>query len=139
MVINTPFGTLSQEFDKLFNTTVATPAIHAIPGNYPPLNIIKIDNDEFVMEFAVAGFTKEDIEITTHKGELTVSGEKKDKELSEGAVYIQKGIAARKFVRKFTLPEYTEVLSAKAEDGILTINLVRSIPEEQKPKTVTIK
>jgi len=136
MVINNEplFAALSQEFDKMF----ATPGINKLPS-YPPHNIIKVDNDEFILQFAVAGFTKEDIEITTHKGTLSIVGENKEQELPENAKYIHKGIAGRKFVRNFVLPEYTEVLHAEVVDGILSIDLVRSVPEEQKPKTIAIK
>jgi molecular chaperone IbpA len=136
VLVTDPFTAFfNQEFDKV----IAKQGINRLPDNYPPHNIIKIDEDEFVMEFAVAGFTKDDIEVTTHKRILSVTGEQKEKELAEGSAYIHKGIATRKFVRTFTLPEYTEVLKAKVEDGILSITLVRSIPEEQKPKTITIK
>jgi molecular chaperone IbpA len=135
MVINNEplFAALSQEFDKMFAGT------KSITNNYPPHNIIKVDNDEFILQFAVAGFTKEDIEITTHKGTLSIVGENKEQEIPENAQYVHKGIASRKFVRNFVLPEYTEVLHAEVVDGILSIDLVRSVPEEQKPKTISIK
>ena len=132
VIINDPFAALSQEFDKMFATKTAT-------NNYPPHNIIKVDSDEFILQFAVAGFTKEDIQITTHKGTLSIVGENKEQELPEKAQYVHKGIASRKFVRNFVLPEYTEVLHAEVVDGILSIDLVRSVPEEQKPKTIAIK
>lgn len=138
VIVRDPFAAFNQELDKMFAPFAVT-GINKLPDNYPPHNVIKIDDDEFLMEFAVAGFAKEDIEVTTHKGTLIVQGEKKEKELPEGAVYTHKGIATRKFLRNFVLPEYTEVLKAKVEDGILSITLVRSIPEEQKPKTIAIK
>jgi molecular chaperone IbpA len=134
VIFHDPFITnLTQEFEKILNLNQPTKA------TYPPHNVIKIDDDEFVMEFAVAGFTKKDIQLTSHKGVLSVKGEKVDKELPKDAIYLHKGIAARKFIRNFNLPEHTEVLSAKVEDGILSITLVRSVPEEQKPKTYTVK
>lgn len=135
MVINNDpiFAALSQEFDKMFAGT------KSVTNSYPPHNIIKVDNDEFILQFAVAGFTKKDIQITTHKGTLSIVGENKEQELPENAQYIHKGIASRKFVRNFVLPEYTEVLHAEVVDGILSIDLVRSVPEEQKPKTISIK
>ncbi|CAB4242266.1 IbpA Molecular chaperone (small heat shock protein) [uncultured Caudovirales phage] len=133
VIVRDPFATLSQEFDKMF-AQVTKPV-----NNYPPHNLIKFGEDAFLMQFAVAGFTKGDIEITTHKGNLTITGEKKELELSEDAAYIHKGIAARKFIRNFLLPEYTDVTKATVEDGILSIELTRSVPEEQKPKTINIK
>ena len=123
-----PFATLSREIDKVFNSkpTVA----------YPPYNIVKIDDDEFVMEFAVAGFAKDEIDVSIDKGVLHIEAEKAE---ADEKHYLHKGIAARKFTRAFTLPEYFEVLSAEMQDGILSIGLVRIIPEDKKPKTIAIK
>ncbi len=122
-----PFGSLAQEFEKVFHTSTNT--------TYPPYNIVKIDEDKVVMEFAVAGFKKDDISITTEKSVLTIKAEKPE---AEEKNYLHKGIAARKFSRSFTLPEYYEVEKAGFEDGILYIDLVRNIPEEKKPKTISI-
>lgn len=134
MVIYTdPFAALSQEFDKMFaQPTRAT---------YPPYNVIHSkEKNEWYLEFALAGFEKDDVTITTDKNVLTVSGEtKEDKELPEDIRYVYKGIAGRKFTRSFTLPEYAEVAKAELNHGILTIDLVINIPEEKKPKTITIK
>jgi molecular chaperone IbpA len=127
MVINSPFGTLGLDIDKFFQTTTA-PA-------FPPYNVVRIDDDKLVIEFAVAGFKKDDISITTEKNVLTVKADKGTDEKK----YVHKGIAARKFTRSFTLPEYFEVTDAWFEDGILYIDLIRNIPEEKKPKTITIK
>ena len=128
MVINSPFGTLGLDIDKFFHTPTTAPT-------FPPYNVVKIDDDKLVMEFAVAGFNRNDITITTEKNALTV---KADKGTDEKA-YVYKGIAARKFTRSFTLPEYFEVTNASFEDGILYIDLIRNIPEEKKPKTIKIK
>jgi molecular chaperone IbpA len=88
------------------------------------------------MEFAVAGFKKKDISITTEKNVLSIKAEKPETSEKE---YLHRGIAARKFNRSFTLPEYFEVESAGFEDGILYIDLIRNIPEEKKPKSIFIK
>jgi molecular chaperone IbpA len=122
-----PFGSLAQEFEKAFSATTTT--------TYPPYNVVRIDDDKIVMEFAVAGFKKNDISITTEKNVLSIKADKPD---SEEKSYLHKGIAARKFTRAFTLPEYFEVESAGFEDGILYIDLVRNIPEDKKPKSITI-
>jgi molecular chaperone IbpA len=128
MVITTnPFEALGLDIDKFFQTTNA-PA-------FPPYNVVKVNDDKLVMEFAVAGFKKSDISITTEKNILTVKADKGTDE----KVYAYKGIAARKFTRAFTLPEYFEVSDAWFEDGILFIDLVRNVPEEKKPKQITIK
>lgn len=127
MVINSPFGTLGLDIDKFFPNTPATTA-------FPPYNVVKVNDDKIVMEFAVAGFKKSDITITTEKNTLTIKADK----LADEKTYIHKGIAARKFTRAFTLPEYFEVESAGFEDGILFIDLIRNIPEEKKPKQIEI-
>lgn len=127
MVITDPFAALGLEFDKAFahhNTTA-----------YPPYNVVKIDDDKLVMEFAVAGFTKEDISITTEKNILSVVGERAE---DSDRKYLHKGIAGRKFSRKFQLPEYFEVDNASYGNGILAISLIRNIPEEKKPKQIAI-
>ena len=121
------YTTFSQEIDKMFNAPLQK-------TNYPPYNVISVDDERFVMEFAVAGFSRDNIDISVEKGVLTVKGElpEDDKE------YLYKGIAGRKFMRSFSLPEYFEVERAGMSDGILYIDLYRDVPEEKKPKTITI-
>ena len=128
MVINSPFGALGLDIDKYFPNTPATTA-------FPPYNVVKANDDKIVMEFAVAGFKKSDISITTEKNTLTIKADK----VTDEKTYIHKGIAARKFTRSFTLPEYFEVKDAWFEDGILYIDLIRNIPEEKKPKEIEIR
>ena len=108
--------------------------------NYPPYNIVKHSEDAFAIELAVAGFREGDINITLEKNVLTIKGEQKLSldELEKEVEYVHRGISARNFDRTFTLADYVEVLGAKAENGILTIELERQVPEEQKPKTVAI-
>lgn len=108
--------------------------------NYPPYNIVKHSEDAFAIELAVAGFREGDINITLEKNVLTIKGEQTVSldELEKDVEYVHRGISARNFDRTFTLADYVEVLGAKAENGILTIELERQVPEEQKPKTVAI-
>ena len=108
--------------------------------NYPPYNIVKHSEDAFAIELAVAGFREGDINITLEKNVLTIKGEQKVSldELEKDVEYVHRGISARNFDRTFTLADYVEVIGAKAENGILTIELERQVPEEQKPKTVAI-
>jgi molecular chaperone IbpA len=122
-----PFGDLAQEFEKVFNQPVK--------ATYPPYNVIKVDDDEWIIEFAVAGLNKNHLDVTLHNRILTV---KSNSEQTEVPDYLHKGIANRKFVRSFTLPEHTEVLKAETRDGILSITLVRVVPEEKKPKSIKI-
>jgi molecular chaperone IbpA len=108
--------------------------------NYPPYNIVKHSEDAFAIELAVAGFREGDIKITLEKNVLTIKGEQTVSidELEKDVEYVHRGISARNFDRIFTLADYVEVIGAKAENGILTIELERQVPEEQKPKTVAI-
>ena len=103
-------------------------------SEYPPYNIERVSDDEYVLEMAIAGFKKGDINISVEKNILKVQGasDKKD------ANYVHKGLATRKFQKAFHLAEHMEVGKAKMEDGILKINLVRNIPEEEKPKIIEI-
>lgn len=103
--------------------------------NYPPYNIVKTSEDEFHIEVAVAGFSEGEIEINLDNRVLSIKG---SKALELEAEYLHKGISNRDFFREFTLAEHVEVSSAGQKDGILTINLVRIIPEEKKPKTIAI-
>lgn len=118
-------------FDELLNRTAQGQT------NYPPYNVVKYSEDTFAIELAVAGFKDGEVTITTERNQLTVRGEQVV-ELSESVEYLHKGISARNFIRTWTLADHVEVVSAKSENGILTINLERKIPEEQKPKTIAI-
>jgi len=108
--------------------------------NYPPYNIVKHSEDAFAIELAVAGFREGDINITLEKNILTIKGQQTESldELEKEVEYVHRGISARNFDRTFTLADYVEVIGAKAENGILTIELERQVPEEQKPKTIAI-
>ena len=103
---------------------------------YPPYDVLKLDEDTFQVSIAVAGFTRNDLDVSVDNGTLIVKGE--ITEVTDGE-YLHKGIAARKFTRTFALGEYMEVTSASIEDGMLHINVNRVIPEEKKPKTIKIK
>jgi molecular chaperone IbpA len=108
--------------------------------NYPPYNIIKHSEDAFAIEVAVAGFSEGDINITLEKNVLTIKGEQTPalEELENEVEYLHRGISSRSFNRTFTLADHVKVLGAKAENGILVIELERQVPEEQKPKTIAI-
>jgi len=104
--------------------------------SYPPYDLLKLDEDNYVLSLAVAGFSKDNINISIDNDSLIIKGE-----LVEviDAEVIHKGIAGRKFTRTFALGEYMEVTGAKLEDGLLTINVTRLVPEEKKPKTIKVK
>jgi molecular chaperone IbpA len=103
--------------------------------NYPPYNVIKEDEDTYTVEIALAGFDKSDINVTVDNGNLIVKGEKDKKE----ADFQHKGIATRSFTRSFALGEYMEVTNAEFENGMLSVTIERIVPEEKKPKQITIK
>ena len=103
---------------------------------YPPYDIIKLDEDTYRLSLAVAGFSKTDIDVSVDNGTLIIKGELV--EITDAEV-IHKGIAGRKFTRTFALGEYMEVSSAELKDGMLTVNIVRIVPEDKKPKTIKIK
>jgi molecular chaperone IbpA len=103
--------------------------------SYPPYDLLKLDEDTYRLSIAVAGFTDEDISVTVENGNLVIKGEIID---VTDAEVLHKGIASRKFVRSFALGEYMQVTSADLKDGMLHINVDRLVPEEKKPKQITI-
>ena len=127
-------------FDNIFDELMRVNAQQS-NVNYPPYNIVKHREDAFAIELAVAGFREGDINITVEKNILTIKGEQAIKVYKEGELepeYVHRGISARNFTRTFTLADHVEVVGAKAENGILRIELERQVPEEQKPKTIAI-
>lgn len=109
---------------------------HSINQSYPPFDIIKVDDDNFCINVAVAGFSKDDLSVSVEDQTLTVKG---NIEAGKEDQFIHKGIATRKFTRTFSLAEYIEVKSAEVENGMLCIMLEREIPEAKKPKQIKIK
>jgi molecular chaperone IbpA len=103
--------------------------------SYPPYDLLKLDEDTYRISIAVAGFAKEDIDVSVDNGTLIIKGE-----ITEviDAEVVHKGIAGRKFVRSFALGEYMEVTGAEIKDGMLHINVDRIIPEDKKPKSIKI-
>jgi molecular chaperone IbpA len=104
--------------------------------SYPPYDLLKLDEDTYQISLAIAGFSKEDIEVSVDNGTLIIKGE--IVEVTDAEV-VHKGIAGRKFVRSFALGEYMEVTSAELKDGMLHVHVVRIVPEDKKPKTIKIK
>jgi molecular chaperone IbpA len=104
--------------------------------SYPPYDLLKLDEDSYIISVALAGFTKTDIDISVDNGTLIIKGE--IAEVTDAEI-VHKGIAGRKFVRSFALGEYMEVTGAELKDGMLNINIDRVVPEEKKPKSIKIK
>jgi molecular chaperone IbpA len=104
--------------------------------SYPPYDLLKLDEDTYQISLAIAGFSKEDINVSVDNGTLIIKGE--IVEVTDAEV-VHKGIAGRKFTRTFALGEYMEVTSAELKDGMLHVHVVRIIPEDKKPKIIDIK
>jgi molecular chaperone IbpA len=109
----------------------------AAGNSYPPYNIEKYGENNYVITMAVAGFKEEDLEISVKKDTLTVSGRINEKQ-DENVQYLYRGIATRAFERHFRLADHVEVKSAKLEHGLLKIELVRNIPQEEQVKKINI-
>jgi molecular chaperone IbpA len=105
-------------------------------SQFPPYNVKKVDEDNYTIELAVAGYYREDLEIKVEKDTLTI---KSEKEKDEKSNFLHRGIAGRNFTQHFTLGEYMIVKSASLENGLLLINIERELPDEAKPKTIKIK
>lgn len=105
-------------------------------SNYPPHNLIKYSDESFAIEVAVAGFNEDDLTVEQDQNTLTISSV--DVEAEECVQYAHKGIATRKFEKKFTLGEFIEVTEVSLINGILSILLEKNIPEEKRPKTFAI-
>jgi len=104
--------------------------------SYPPYDLLKLDEDTYRLSVAVAGFTKDNIDVSVDNGTLLIKGE--IVEVTDAEV-VHKGIANRKFVRSFALGEYMEVTGADLKDGMLHVSIDRVVPEGKKPKTIKIK
>lgn len=102
--------------------------------HYPPHNIVKIDEHDYLIELAVAGFKRDEIEVEVNDRTLSVKGE----HVSQGRDYIHKGISAKKFHRTFRLSEYVQVHGADLVDGVLAISLKVVLPQEKRPRKINI-
>lgn len=122
-------------FDSLFDEMIR---INAQQGgtNYPPFNIVQINEDEYVISLAVAGFGPDNIDVTKEGNYLVIDGAPVLP--LEDINYLHKGISTRSFRREFKLADHVDIESCNLELGILSIKLKRTIPEEQKPKKIAI-
>jgi molecular chaperone IbpA len=125
-------------FDKFFDDVekLLTMDIQKSTSNFPPHNILKLDDTRYIVELAIAGFSKDEIDISVNAGVLTVKGEKEDKE--NEVQYLHKGIGTRSFTKTITVADTIEVKGAEFKDGILRIGLENVIPEHKKPRKIEI-
>lgn len=137
------------DFSPLFRSTVGFDHMQKVLDtvmaaddsqiSYPPYNIERYSDDNYRIVMAVAGFSKQDLNIMVEKGTLIVSSRlRKGEDNNNKVVYLHRGIAARSFERRFELADYIEVVNADLHDGLLVIDLIRQIPEALKPRKISI-
>ena len=128
------FDSIFDEFDRMLEST------ERYSSNYPPYNIKRVNDTDYRIEVALAGYSKDDIEIELKDSTLTVRNKAADKTIDEkGNGVIHKGISTRQFERSFTISEDIKVKNAELKNGLLVIELERIIPDEKKPRLIDIK
>ena len=127
------FDSIFDEFDRMLDST------ERYNSNYPPYNICKLSDNDYKIEVALAGYSKDDIELELKDSTLTVRNKTKDKVIEEESNgVIHKGISTRQFERSFTISEDMNVKHADMRNGLLNIDLERIVPEEKKPRLISI-
>ncbi len=127
------FDSIFEEFDRVLDST------ERYNSNYPPYNICKLNDNDYKIEVALAGYSKDDIEIELKENTLTVRNKTKEKVVNdESNGVIHKGISTRQFERSFTISEDIKVKNADLKNGLLNIDLERIVPEEKKPRLINI-
>jgi len=124
-------------FDRLFDLIENSARLQQT-DNYPPYNIERVDEDRYSVTLAVAGFKADEIAITAQQNLLQIIGRKAEVAEEERANYLHLGIANRSFERRFELADFVRVESADLADGLLTVALVREIPDAMKPRRIAI-
>ena len=124
-------------FDRMFDTLNRYVDNNVNSTGFPPYNIQKVGDFKYQIDMALAGFSKDDIEVEVADGTLSVRSDKKEEPEDEHTYH--RGISYRKFERKFTLADDLVVNGAKLENGMLTIDLERIVPEEKKPRLISVK
>lgn len=131
------FDNILSELDKYLNSSM--PRGSLVNDTFPPHNIRRIEENKYVVELAVAGFKKEQIEISIQNGVLTIKGNKEQTESDDVKNdYVYKGISTRSFLKRISLAETVEVRGAQLKDGILFVGLENVIPETKRPRIIEI-
>ena len=129
------FDSMFDEFDRMLDSLDRG----QMSTNYPPYNIRKVEEDNYKIEIALAGFSKEDIEVEIKDRTLTVRNKTKEKVINEESNrVIHKGISTRQFERSFTIAEDIKVTEVELVNGLLSISLEKLIPEEKKPRLIKV-
>jgi molecular chaperone IbpA len=132
-----PFRRSTVGFDRLFDM-LENDTAGGNGENYPPFDLIKSGDNQYCIQLAVAGFKPEEIDITAQQNVLIVTGRKNEQSDEKRSDYIYLGIANRSFERRFALADHIQVRGADMKDGLLSLDLVREIPEAMKPKKISI-
>ena len=132
-----PFRRSTVGFDRLFDM-LENSTVGGTQENYPPFDLIKLGDNDYRIELAVAGFKPDEIDITAQQNVLLVTGRKKEEADETSTNYVYRGIATRSFERRFALADHIQVRGADMKDGLLSIELKREIPEAMKPKKISI-
>ena len=127
------FDSVFDHFESLFNDS---PSLHT---NYPPYDILKTDEHSYVIELAVAGFSKKDISVTIENGVLTVESDRERNAENSGQEIIHRGISKRYSKKSFSISDDVEIRGAELKDGLLRISMEKIIPESKKRKEISIK
>ena len=125
------FDSIFDEFDRMLDSS-------DFVSNYPPYNINQVKDNDYQIEVALAGFDKKDIIVEAKDNTLTIRSIREDKTNEEVDGVVHRGIAQRQFTRSFALGDNIKVNDAKLENGLLTVDLEREIPEEEKPRLIEI-
>ena len=131
--VSVGFDSVFDHFESMFNES---PSLHT---NYPPYDILKTDEHSYVIELAVAGFSKKDIAVTVENGVLTVESDREGNTASNGQEIIHQGISKRYFKKSFSISDDVEIRGAELKDGLLRISMEKIIPESRKRKEISIK
>jgi molecular chaperone IbpA len=132
----TPYRRSTVGFDRLFDLIENSRAAQG--DNYPPFNIERLGDDRYRVTLAVAGFKAEELDIVAQQNLLQVSGRKEEPAGADRAKFLHVGIANRSFERRFELADFVRVETAALADGLLTVDLVREVPEAMRPKKIAI-
>ncbi len=133
----TPYRRSTVGFDRVFDLLENTGRAGA-GDNYPPFNIERLAEDSYRITLAVAGFKTGEIDITAQQNLLIIQGRKAEEASETAAHFLHLGIAQRGFERRFELADFVRVENAGLEDGLLTIDLLREVPEAMKPRKIAI-
>ncbi len=130
-----PLFRSSVGFDRIFDLLENATRVQAL-DNWPPYNIEKAGEDQYRITMAVAGFSPDELNLTSQPNWLVVSGQKQGEESTQ---YLHRGIATRSFERRFELADHVKVKDARLDNGLLTIELVREVPEEMRPRRIEVQ